>query len=222
MDRKRNVLVTGGTSGLGNCLVKEFVNNGWRVSTFGRRREPLLSMVSNFGRDWIFAQTCDQMEENQVRAYVSAIPESFRPFDTVILNAGIVGRTPLPLIKDTSPSDLREVMETNFFGNFYVLRNVFSYLSDNSVVIHITSNVTSETFKGWGAYAASKAAFDAIIRHLAMETSSMPRYAISVDPGEMDTEMHRKASPGDTGLISPESAARKIYTLVKERLGDHK
>jgi NAD(P)-dependent dehydrogenase (short-subunit alcohol dehydrogenase family) len=83
-------------------------------------------------------------------------------------------------------------------------------------VLDISSDAAVEAYEGWGGYGASKAALDQLSAVLAVEEPDLRVHA--VDPGDMDTAMHRAADPGATGLPSPADVVPALLRLVDERL----
>src|SRR5690606_24901705 len=88
-------------------------------------------------------------------------------------------------------------------------------LHGRGVVLGVSSDAAVEHYPTWGAYAASKAAFDHVLGTLASELGETLR-VLSVDPGEMNTEMHRAALPDadPASLEAPEAVAEHIAGLL--------
>jgi NAD(P)-dependent dehydrogenase (short-subunit alcohol dehydrogenase family) len=86
----------------------------------------------------------------------------------------------------------------------------------------VTSDAASEAYPTWGAYGASKAAFELLARTLAAEVQESGLRSVVVDPGEMDTKMHADALPDAdrAALARPEVVAQRLLTVVADaRLG---
>lgn len=219
MEQSRVALITGGTSGLGYELVKTFLEAGWEVATCGRRKA-IIDRLKSEGADNFVADVCDISIDSSVAVFLREVEEKFGRIDLLVLNAASLGPVPLPLISDISIKDLRMTFETNFFGNFQFLKRALPLMKKNGKIIHITSDAATTPYKGWGAYASSKAAFDMIIKILNTELSSDKITAAVFDPGDMDTEMHRRAIPSDaSSLKDPRDAARDLYFRIVEKGG---
>jgi NAD(P)-dependent dehydrogenase (short-subunit alcohol dehydrogenase family) len=82
--------------------------------------------------------------------------------------------------------------------------------------VHVTSDASVNAYTGWGAYSVSKAAADHLARLLAEELREHGVRVFSVDPGEMDTTMHRAALPdADPGsLLDPATVAARIVRAL--------
>jgi NAD(P)-dependent dehydrogenase (short-subunit alcohol dehydrogenase family) len=87
----------------------------------------------------------------------------------------------------------------------------------SGVIINVTSDAGVEAYAGWGGYGASKAALEHMSRVLAAELDGSGVRVYVVDPGDMNTEMHRLAEPGVdlSGLPGPERSATAFVTLVE-------
>jgi NAD(P)-dependent dehydrogenase (short-subunit alcohol dehydrogenase family) len=126
----------------------------------------------------------------------------------------------LRLLLDTECEDLAAVIETNLIGPFRltkVLAGAMALRGDGTIV-HISSDAAVEPYPRWGAYAISKAAQDQLSRVLAAELAGTGVRVLSVDPGEMDTVMHRDAMPDadPTTLQRPAAVAARIIAMVDD------
>jgi NAD(P)-dependent dehydrogenase (short-subunit alcohol dehydrogenase family) len=218
METKKSMVITGGTSGLGNELMNAFLNEGWMVAVCGRRMERIEKIRRE--NDNVLAEICDIRIEPAIALFLEKVKMQFGGIDVLILNAASIGPLPLPKIEDLRIEDLRLIFETNFFGNFNFLKYSLPLLRKGGMVIHITSDAATTPYPGWGAYSSSKAAFDTIIRILNAELEEKRIKALSYDPGDMDTEMHHIALPEDRSpLKSPKDAASVLLREIMGRLG---
>ncbi|HKJ96466.1 MAG TPA: SDR family oxidoreductase [Thermoplasmataceae archaeon] len=220
MSTERAAFITGGTSGLGNSLVRLFLDNGWKVATCGRRKNLLDELARDHGDD-LLALACDIRFDNHLDSVIERIEEKWGSIDLIVLNAGEVGPVPLPEVYGTTLMDLRKTMETNFFANFNIIRKFAGLMKNPSLIAHITSDASSSPYPGWGAYGSSKAAMDQLIRILDEESKCSGINAFSFDPGDMRTEMHRKAIPEDDpdSLKEPDVSALELFSIVEKKLG---
>lgn len=219
MSRERTAFITGGTSGFGNALVKLLLGNGWKVATCGRRQHLTDDMSRTLGTN-LLAFSCDIRFDNHIDSAYDRISEAFEKLDLLVLNAGELGPVPLPAVLDTSLLDLRRTMETNFFANFNIIRKFSPLLRSPSVIIHVTSDAASSSYPGWGTYGSSKAAMDQLVSVLNEELKGSGKKAASFDPGDMNTDMHRRALPRDdpATLKDPKTSALELISFVNEVL----
>lgn len=218
--KRRTVLITGGTAGLGSGLVTVFLNNNWNVATFGRRAEPVKTLErENVGRN-LLVEPCDMTLSNQVDTFLNSTWEKFGGIDLAILNAGALGPTPLAPIEDLKLDSFREVYETNVFGNISLMLKLIKRTGNQPfTLIHVTSDAGSTPYENWAPYGSSKAAMDLVIRILKSECKRMK--AFNFDPGDMNTEMHREALPDDNPktLRDPYNCAVELFNIIRN--GDY-
>ena len=219
--KQRTILITGGTSGLGKALVMKFLKYGWNVATFGRRIKEIEELTGSFQSHQLLALPCDMRVEGQLEHFFDSVRSTFGSVDVCVLNAGILGPEKLPEVQNLDILDLRMTFETNFFAHFNVLKGCIKLQGAEQFIIHITSDAVKEAYPGWAAYGSSKSAMDFLIRTLHNETVEEGRkvHSFSFDPGDMDTEMHRIALPGDKNLKTPQQSADELFRFVKDLSG---
>ena len=136
----------------------------------------------------------------------------------VVNNASTLGASPLPELRDIDPAVLRRIFDVNVVAPFAIVQVLDAQLADGATVVNITSDAGVEAYETWGGYGASKAALEHASRVLAAERRDLR--VLVVDPGDMRTEMHQDAFPGQDISDRPDAAAivPAIVTLVE---GDH-
>ena len=114
-------------------------------------------------------------------------------------------------------SVLRHVYEVNVVAPFALVQEALPYLAPGAAIVNVTSDAAVEPYPGWGGYGSSKAALDQVTVILAAEHPELAVYAL--DPGDMRTEMHQLAFPGEDISDRPEPAASvpAIERLLDER-----
>ena len=142
------------------------------------------------------------------------------PIDLLIHNASSLGKTPLRLLLDTDCEDLSQVLETNLVGPFRLSKAVAGSMAlrRTGCIVHVSSDASVNAYERWGAYSVSKAALDHLSRLWAAELQERGVRVLSIDPGEMDTQMHRDALPeaDPTTLASPDGVAQRIVELLRD------
>jgi NAD(P)-dependent dehydrogenase (short-subunit alcohol dehydrogenase family) len=111
----------------------------------------------------------------------------------------------LPPLATITPDVLRGTFDTNVVAPIALLQALDEVLTDDATIVNITSDAAVEAYEGWGGYGASKAALEHASRVLAVERPG--RRVLIVDPGDMRTEMHQDAFPGEDISDRPEPAA---------------
>src|SRR5215510_326008 len=187
------VAITGGTSGLGLALVREFLSRGARVAFVARTRERVEQVAhENPGAHGIVG---DVSAKNKVYPMAIQITGELGGLDVLINNASELGPTPLRMLSDTECEDLEDVFAANFFGPFRLTKALMGALAASAregrgaVVLNITSDAALNAYPGWGAYGSSKAALHHMSRIWNEEHAAEGVRFLSIDPGDMDTPM---------------------------------
>jgi NAD(P)-dependent dehydrogenase (short-subunit alcohol dehydrogenase family) len=215
------VLVTGASRGLGEALVETFAQKGARVVGVSRNVEEMEAVASRLrARGYeVHALAADVGDKEAIHPLVGAAAALVGPLDVLVHNASTLGPTPLPLLLDTACEDLGHVLEVNLVGPFRLTKALAGamVLRGGGVVVHVTSDAAVSAYPGWGAYGVSKVALEHLGRIWAAELEGTGVHFLNVDPGEMDTRMHRDAIPeaDPSTLARPEQVAERIVTLVE-------
>jgi NAD(P)-dependent dehydrogenase (short-subunit alcohol dehydrogenase family) len=216
------VLVTGASRGLGRALFAAFAEAGARVVGVARNPEEIervAAELSERGRS-AHALAADVADKHATHAIAGAAAALVGPIDVLVHNASTLGPTPLPLLLDTECEDFAQVLELNLLGPFRLSKAIIGsmLLRGAGLVLHVSSDAAVLPYPRWGAYGVSKAALDHLGRIWAAELEGSGVRTLSIDPGEMDTDMHRAALPDadPTALARPGDVARWIVGRVRE------
>ena len=140
------------------------------------------------------------------------------PLRLLVNNASRLGPSPQPRLADYLAADLRAVYTTNVFAPLALIQAALPALTGNGGgIVNITSDAAVEPYEGWGGYGSSKAALDQLTAVLAAEEPSLRCYAF--DPGDMRTDMHQQAFPGEdiSDRPEPETVVPALLRLIDER-----
>jgi NAD(P)-dependent dehydrogenase (short-subunit alcohol dehydrogenase family) len=213
-------LVTGASRGLGRALAERLAREGARVVLVARGGGALHEVVSGIRSSGGVAHglMADLGDKHAVYPLAAAAAELVGPIDLLVHNASELGPTPLRLLLDTECEDLERVLQVNLVGPFRLSKIVGGSMAlrRRGTIVHVTSDASVNAYAGWGAYSVSKAAADHLARLLAEELREHGVRVFSVDPGEMDTTMHRAALPdADPGsLLDPATVAARIVRAL--------
>jgi NAD(P)-dependent dehydrogenase (short-subunit alcohol dehydrogenase family) len=213
-------LITGASRGLGRALAEELARHGARVVLVARERGPLDEVVQAIRASGgeAHALPADVGDKEAVHPIAFAAAALVGPIDLLIHNASTLGKTPLPLLLDTACEDLERVLAVNLVGPFRLSKIVAGsmVLRRRGTIVHLSSDAAVNAYPGWGAYGLSKAAQDHLSRTWAAELEGTGVRVLSVDPGEMNTRMHRDALPDadPSTLADPVLVARRILDLL--------
>ena len=149
------------------------------------------------------------------RQALSILARGHTGLDAVINNAGALGPSPRPELFEYPLEDLTAVFETNVVAPLGVLQAVRDELKPGARVINITSDATANAYAGWGGYGSSKAALEQLSAVLAAENPTLKVYW--VDPGDLRTDMHQAAFPGEdiSDRPLPEVRVPALITLLE-------
>jgi NAD(P)-dependent dehydrogenase (short-subunit alcohol dehydrogenase family) len=208
-------LVTGASRGLGRATARALAGRSWSVITDARRSAGLADTTRDFPR--VVAISGDVTDPGH-RADLVAAVERLGQLDVLINNASALGPSPLPPLRNYPVADLRRVYETNVLAPLALIQLLAAPLAAaHGAVINVTSDAAVEAYPGWGGYGSSKAALDQLTNVLAAEDGELRCYAF--DPGDMRTEMHQRAFPGEdiSDRAEPESVVPALLRLIDER-----
>ena len=138
--------------------------------------------------------------------------------DLLVNNASKLGPSPQPHLAGYPLEVLRDVYEVNVLAPLALLAHLTPLLTAaGGVVVNISSDAAVEPYPGWGGYGSAKAALDQLSRIYAAENPEIRTYAI--DPGDMATELHQQAFPGEdiSDRPAPETVVPALLRLLDER-----
>lgn len=216
----KGALVTGASRGLGRALSRELALRGARVAMVARGALELESAVAAVrGAGGIaYAFAGDIADKSAVHGLAGAAAEIVGPIDLLIHNASVLGPVPLRLLLDTECEDLSRVLEANLVGPFRLSKVVAGSMAlrGEGTIVHVSSDAAVSPYPRWGAYGVSKAAQDHLSRIWAAELAELGVRVFTVDPGEMDTEMHAQAIPDAdrASLALPADVAWRIAQMI--------
>ena len=151
---------------------------------------------------------------------VEAAIRRFGRVDVLVNNASELGPSPLPPLERYRWQDLERVLRVNVLAPLHLVQLVLPGMRARAegVIVNVSSDAGVEAYPGWGAYGASKAALEHLSRTLAAELEGTGIRVYVVDPGDMNTEMHRLAEPGAdlSHLPGPEGSTPAFVRLVED------
>lgn len=217
---RRTALITGGSRGLGLALSRRLAADGWNLVVDARdagaleraRRE-----IDAAGPGTVVALAGDIADPVHVAALVTAAAGQ-GGFELLVNNAGTLGPSPLPHVAWLRTGDLERILRTNVVAPLRLVQAALPHLrAARGAIVNVTSDAAVEGYEGWGGYGASKAALEQLSRVLAAEESEVR--VVWVDPGDMRTQMHQDAFPGEdiSDRPTPESRVPGLVRLVAER-----
>ncbi len=206
------VLVTGAGRGLGLALAGALLSAGWRVVADARRTSHLAAALP--GAVIVPGDVTDPVHRDALATTVSELGR----LDLLVNNASDLGPSPLPRLADVPLAAVRRVHETNVLAPLALIQMFLPLLrASHGTIVNISSDAAVEAYRGWGAYGSSKAALDQLTAVLAIEEPGLASY--SVDPGDMRTQLHQAAFPGQdiSDRPEPEAVVPALLLLITTR-----
>lgn len=210
-------IVTGASRGFGSAVSAALLDRGWTVVGDARRASELESTVQELNSKNFIALPGDVTDASH-RVELVAAARNAGPLGLLVNNASRLGPSPQPVLADYPAGELWTVYQTNLFAPLALIQATSPALAENAgVIINLTSDAAVEPYPGWGGYGSSKAALDQLSAVLAAETPAVRVYAF--DPGDMRTEMHQAAFPGEdiSDRAEPASVVPALLRLLDTR-----
>jgi len=203
-------IVTGASRGLGLALTRALAEKGWRVVVDARDGDALEREVG--GLEGVVAVPGDVSDADHRRRLVDAAGASIH---LLVNNASVLGPSPQPVLAEYPLEELRRVYEINVLAPLALVQLALPRLAAGAAVINVTSDAAVEAYETWGGYGSSKAALSQLTAVLGVEHPALRFYA--VDPGDMRTQMHQEAFPGEdiSDRPPPEESVPGLLALIE-------
>ncbi len=217
-------VITGASRGLGRALAGALAGAGYQLIIDSRDCRALeataaeLRAVHDLPARAVLALAGDITDPDH-RAAVADAAAAVGGASLLINNAGTLGASPLPALADYPVADLRASFEVNVIAPVALTQLLLPGLrSRGGAVLNITSDAAVEAYAGWGGYGAAKAALEQASHVLAAEEAAVRVWW--VDPGDLRTQMHQQAYPGEdiSDRPLPESVTPGFLRLIGERM----
>ena len=219
-------LITGASRGLGRALAAGLAREGFDLIIDARDRAALDAAAGALraagpaaqrpGGRAVTAIPGDVTDPLHRSALVAAAGDRL---DLLVNNAGTLGASPLPALADYPVDELRAAFEANVIAPIALTQLALPLLrASGGAVLNITSDAAVEAYAGWGGYGAAKAALEQASNVLAAEELAVRVWW--ADPGDLRTDMHQAAFPGEdiSDRPEPSSVVPAFVRLVTERL----
>src|SRR3954454_9682935 len=206
-------IVTGASRGLGRALAYALAVRGWRLVGAARGADALERARAELAaHTTVDALVGDVTNPRHRAALVTAAGDRV---DLLVNNASRLGPSPQPALQCYPLDELERVYATNVLAPLALVQLALSLMEEGAMVLNVTSDAAVEVYEGWGGYGSSKAALEQLTRILAVEHPQLRVHA--VDPGDMNTQMHQAAFPGEdiSDRPPPEDSVPGLIALIK-------
>jgi NAD(P)-dependent dehydrogenase (short-subunit alcohol dehydrogenase family) len=191
----RIALITGASRGLGLALARQLAAEDWHLIIDARGTKALETARVALAKQTRVIAIPGDVTDGDHRLALAEAAREWGGLDALVNNASMLGPSPQPELLDYPLEVLEQVYRTNVIAPLALVQTLRNELKPGACVINITSDAGVEAYSGWGGYGSSKAALEQLSNILAAENSSLHVYW--VDPGDMRTQMHQEAFPGE-------------------------
>ncbi len=216
MMKKKIVLITGATSGIGEGCARRFAEGGYNVIITGRKREKLQSLQKELenGGTAVLPLAFDVRDRKAAEATVASIPEEWRDIDVLINNAGLARGLEPEYQGDFDDWD--QMIDTNIKGLLTMTRLIVPDMvrRNHGHIINIGSVAGDAAYAGGNVYCATKSAVKAITDGLRIDVADTRLRVTNIKPGLVETNFSNVRFHGD------DKRADKVYEGIQPLTGD--
>jgi NAD(P)-dependent dehydrogenase (short-subunit alcohol dehydrogenase family) len=205
-------IITGASRGLGRALGRTLAGRGWRLVIDARGAVGLGEAARELGRlSDVVAIAGDVSDARHRRELVDAAGPAV---ELLVNNASVLGPSPQPPLADYPSHEFERVYEVNLLAPLRLIQLALPRMPEGGRILNVTSDAAVEAYEGWGGYGSAKAALERLSAVLAAEQPGLRVYA--VDPGDMRTQLHQRAFPGEdiSDRPPPEASVPGLLPLV--------
>ena len=173
---KKNILITGCSSGLGLALTNYYLQKGFKVYGISRNKPEIQNQ--NF-----IHISFDLSQISDIKTSLTTILKEIKNLDLVFLNAGMLGK--IKILQELSIEEMQEVYNLNVYANKELL-DILMQIDVKNIFI-ISSGASKTGYKGWGSYSLSKAGVNMLVNLYSNEMFNTKIIALA--PGVIKTPM---------------------------------
>ena len=205
-------IITGASRGLGLALARELAARGWALVIDARGAGDLERAARELGQITEVVALPGDVADDWHRGVL--VEAAGAHIDLLVNNASLLGPSPQPPLAVYPLGVLERVYRVNVLGPLALAQLVLPRLTEGGRIINLSSDAAVEAYEGWGGYGSSKAALDHLTAILGAEHPELRVY--SVDPGDMRTQMHQEAFPGEdiSDRPPPEASVPGLLALL--------
>jgi NAD(P)-dependent dehydrogenase (short-subunit alcohol dehydrogenase family) len=200
---------------LGLAIARGLAARRWNLIITARDAERLKAVRDELAQQTHVAAIPGDVGDAAHRKSLAVLARGHAGLDAIVNNASSLGTTPLPPLMKYSLDSLAEIFLTNVVAPLGVIQAVQNELKPGARIINVTSDAAVNPYPGWGGYGATKAALEQLSSVLSAENPSLKIYW--VDPGDLRTDMHQAAYPGEdiSDRPLPEVRVPAFITLLE-------
>ncbi|MGE0435085.1 MAG: SDR family NAD(P)-dependent oxidoreductase [Planctomycetota bacterium] len=223
---RRVAIVTGGTRGIGEAIVRGLLEAGWNVAFCSRREDAVANLhgalAARYGDARVLSNAVNVRDSRLVTTFINEVADQFGRIDCLVNNAG-VGR--IAKVDELSDDDWRAQIETNLSGAFYAIRAVAPVMraAGGGTIVNMASVAGRQVFAGGSGYNASKFGLLGLSEAAMFDLRHDNIRVTAVLPGSVQTQFLADAtgkssdSDDDTAnawMLQAEDVARVVIELL--------
>ncbi len=194
----QTALITGASKGLGKTLARFLAQQNYNLILTARGRHTLQTTAAELTSTGKIIALPGNVADAEHRRRLVAAARDLGGLNLLINNASTLGPTPLPKLTDYPLEAFHYLLDVNIIAPIALVQEALPLLeTSHGLVVNVSSDAAIGGYAGWGGYGASKAALDLLSLTLASELTSAQIGVVAVDPGDMRTDMHQTAFPGE-------------------------
>ncbi len=208
-------VITGASMGLGRAIAHALAERGWSLVVDARRPGLLAGAMRGLAG---VTELPGDVTDPAHRVNLAAEVHRMGRLDLLVNNASRLGPSPQPELRSYPLDELKRVYAANVFAPLAFIQLLADPLAAAAgTIVNVSSDAATEAYPRWGGYGSAKAALDQLTAILAAEQPALRCYAF--DPGDMRTDLHQQAFPGEdiSDRPEPEVAAAALLRLITER-----
>jgi 3-oxoacyl-[acyl-carrier protein] reductase len=224
-----NILVTGGSRGIGLAIARKLAGSGYHVIAVARRESDglreAIGAAAKEGRGRIHFRAFDLSEVDAIPAFVKSLRDEFGAIYGLVNNAGLGTEG---LLATMHNSEIEALMRLNVLSPIILTKYVVRHMMADGAgrIINMSSIIASTGYNGLSVYGATKAAATGFTRSLAREVGKLGITVNAIAPGFIDTELTHSLGAEQRQRIAGRSALRRlpetddVASMVEYLLGE--
>lgn len=210
---KKNIIITGGSSGIGLELVRHYLKkNNTVITTYVNSNKELVKLKKKYKENFFFKKMNLSNIKN-ITQFLKIIKKNFRSIDVIILNA--LNKIKRKQFNKIKKKEIIESLKNNFLGNFFFLQiiNKLFKFDKKTKFLHISSTVSQRGSWGLSNYGPIKAGIDNLFKCLQFEFNKKIKFK-SIYLGAVDTKGYRYTN-GSKNIYKTINAKEAIQKILK-------
>jgi len=209
----RTAFITGGTAGIGQAAVSQFLGAGWRVVATGRREDRLAALAASGTPETIRTIAADVRDTDAMTAALATLPVEFQAIDLLINNAGLaLGTAPA---QASDPAQWQVMIDTNVSALVRLTHAMLpTLIARQGAIINLSSVAATYPYTGGNVYGGTKAFVRQFSLNLRSDLAGTGVRVTSIEPGMVETEFTLVRTGGN------QEASDKLYAGADPMTGD--